>query len=176
MDPVSRPGDVPPRHLERPPGDRYRDAPTLVRERPDLVRALALGLAVGCVVAASVALVRSVLDVTAGLLAIAVVGGWAVGAAVRRGAWDGTPHRGSAASELLGLALGSISWVAGLVLAWVVAMALLPGSERTLPERLTGTPFLDWLAPQAGLLDLVSLVLAAVLGWWGARSPGTAAT
>ncbi len=174
MDPAPRPGDAPPRHLERPPGERYLRASPAIRERPDLGRALAMGLAVGLIVAISAALLRSILDVTAGLLALAVVGGWAVGAAVRRGAWSGTPHRASAAPGLLGMLLGAVSWVLGLVLAWLVAMAVLAGSERTLLERLTGTPFLDWLAPQLGFADLVSLVLAAALGWWGARSPATA--
>lgn len=173
MDPAPRPGDAPPRHLERPPGERYLRASPAIRERPDLARALALGLAVGLIVAVAVAFVRSILDVTAGLLALAVVGGWAIGAAIRRGAWSGTPHRASAAPGLLGMLLGAVSWIAGLVLAWVVAMAVLAGSERTLFERLTGTPFLDWLAPQLGIADLVGLVLAAGLGWWGARSPGT---
>jgi len=69
--------------------------------------------------------------------------------------------------------LAAVTWVAGLVLAWVVAMAVLAGSERPLLDRLAGTPFLDWLTPQVGLADLASLVLAAVLGWFGARSPGT---
>jgi hypothetical protein len=140
------------------------------------VRALALGVAVGLIVAIAAALLRSVLDLTAGLVAVAVAGGWLVGAAVRRGAWAGLPHRGSGAPEWMGLALGVITWVAALVLAWVVAMAILPGSERTLVERLTGTPFLDWLAPQLGFADMLGLVLAGSFGWIGARSAATTTT
>ena len=133
-----------------------------------------MGSAVGLAVAASVAFLRSVLDVTAGLIALAVVGGWAVGAAVRRGAWAGEAHRGSSAPALLGLALGALTWVAAMLLAWVLAMVILPGSERSLVERLTGTPFLDWLAPQLGLSDVAYLVLSTAFGWFGARSPGVA--
>jgi hypothetical protein len=132
-----------------------------------------LGVGVGSGVAVLAALLRSVLDLTTGLIALALVGGWAVGAAVRRGAWAGMRHRPSAAPETLGLVLGATTWVAALVLAWVVAMAVLPGSERTLPERLAATPLLDWLGPQAGLADLACLALAALLGWYGARSAGT---
>jgi len=105
-----------------------------------------------------------------------VAGGWAVGAAVRRGAWAGLPHRASAAPEVLGLLLGAATWIAGLALAWLVAMAILPASERSLIERLAGTPFLDWLGPQLGLADVLGLVLAALLGWFGARSAATVAT
>ncbi len=42
-------------------------------------------------------------------------------------------------------------------------MAILPGSTRTWLERIEGTPFLDWLSPQFGLLELAGLVL-----WVGA--------
>lgn len=129
-----------------------------------------MGAATGAAVALVAALLRSILDVTAGLVALAAVGGWAVGGAVRRGAWAGMPHRASRAPELLGLALGALAWAGALVLAWVVAMAILPGSERSLEERLAGTPFLDWLGPQLGLAELLGLVVAAVLGWFGARS------
>ena len=176
MDPATGPGDVRPRHLERPPGERYPTLAPAIRERPDLVRALILGVLAGVLVAAAAALLRSIVDLTAGLLALAVAGGWAVGAAVRRGAWAGLPHRASAAPEVLGLLLGAATWIAGLALAWLVAMAILPASERSLIERLAGTPFLDWLGPQLGLADVLGLVLAALLGWFGARSAATVAT
>ncbi|MET0771654.1 MAG: hypothetical protein ABWZ82_01100 [Candidatus Limnocylindrales bacterium] len=176
MDPVTGPGDIRPGHLGRAPGERYLDATPVIRERPDMVRALILGAFAGILVAIGAGLLRSVLDLTAGLLALAVAGGWVVGAAVRRGAWAGLPHRASAAPEVLGLLLGAATWVAGLVMAWVVAMAILPGSERSLLERLGGTPFLDWLAPQLGLADVLGAVLAAVLGWLGARSAAASPT
>ena len=138
-------------------------------------RAVVAGVVVGLVVAAAAALLRSILDLTTGLLALAVLGGWGVGAAVRWGAWAGMAHRPSAAPEVLGLVLGALTWLAAMVLAWVVSMAILPGSERSLPDRLLGTPFLDWLGPQLGLAELLALGLAAVLGWFGARSASTTA-
>jgi hypothetical protein len=134
---------------------------------------LLLGVCVGLAVAVAAGLLRSILDVTTGLIALAVVGGWGVGAAVRRGAWAGMPHRSSSAPEVLGLLLGAATWVAALVLAWVVAMAILPGSERTLLERLAATPLLEWLEPQAGLADVLGLGITALLAWYGARSAGT---
>jgi hypothetical protein len=170
VDPDTGPGDVRPRHLGRPPGERYGTSTLPLRDQPDLPRALALGVVVGLLVALAAGLLRSVLDLTAGLVALAVVGGWLVGAAVRRGAWAGLPHRPSTALAWLGLVLGLLTWVVGLLLAWVVAMAILPGSERSLVERLTGTPFLDWLMPQLGLADVLGLVLAGLFGWIGSRS------
>lgn len=170
MDPDAGPGDVRPRQLERPPGERFRTTAPVIRERPDNRRALLLGSGMGLLVAILAGLLRSILDVTTGLIALAVGGGWAVGATIRVGAWGRVPHRASVVPEVMGLVLGAATWVLALVLAWLVAMAILPGSERGLLDRLAATPFLDWLEPQLGLADILCLALAALLGWFGARS------
>ena len=77
------------------------------------------------------------------------------------------------APGVVGGALGAACWLAGLVGAWLVAMAILPGSSRTFTERLSATPFLAWLEPQLGLADLLALGLFAVFGVIGARSAST---
>jgi hypothetical protein len=138
-----------------------------------MARGVGLGLVAGVVVALACALVRGILDLTTGIIVFAVVGGWVIGAAVRQGAWGGQPHRPSSAPAVAGACLGALCWLAGVAGAWVVAMATLPGSSRTLPERLASTPFLDWLAPQVGLADLLSLLLFAGFGWFGTRSAAT---
>ena len=136
-------------------------------------RALGWGLLVVVVVAVASALLRGILDLSGGAIAVAVGGGWLIGAAVRRGAWGGRAHRPSSGPTLLGAGLGALCWLAGLVGAWVVAMAILPASSRTLPERLAATPFLDWLSPQLGLADVLSLLLFVGFAWFGARSAAT---
>ena len=171
---MTLPGDVRPPLLAQPPGDRYRvAAPVTVVERPRVARGVALGLAAALAVAVVCAVLRGILDLTVGIIAIAVAGGWVVGAAVRQGAWDGQPHRTSAVPVLIGAALGGLCWLAGLVGAWLVAMAILPGSSRTFTDRLAATPFLDWLSPQIGLADLLSLLLFVLFGAIGARSAAT---
>ncbi|MCY7419575.1 MAG: hypothetical protein LH650_14010 [Chloroflexi bacterium] len=173
---MTQPGDVRPSLLAKPPGDRYRAvAPVAVLERPRMARAVGLGVSVVLVLALLCALLRRVLDLSGGIIAVAVGGGWAIGAAVRRGAWGGQPHRASSSPVLLGALLGGVCWLAGLTGAWLVAMAILPGSSRSFPDRLTGTPFLDWMGPQLGVADLLSLVLFVALGWFGARSVATRA-
>ncbi len=74
---------------------------------------------------------------------------------------------------VIGGALGAVCWLAGLVGAWLVAMAILPGSSRSFPDRLAATPFLDWLGPQLGLADFLALLLLLVFGAIGARSAAT---
>jgi hypothetical protein len=55
------------------------------------------------------------------------------------------------------------------VLTWVTAMALLQESTRTFVERLQSTPFLDWLGPQFGWLEIAGLVLYVGAALFGAR-------
>jgi hypothetical protein len=138
-----------------------------------MLRGLANGLAVVVAVAVAGALVRGILDLTVGTIALAGAGGWLIGTAVRMGAWGGLAHRASGRPAVMAMILGGTCWLLSLVGAWLVAMATLPGSSRTFPDRLAATPFLDWLAPQLVPADYLDLVLFVGLAWIGARSPST---
>jgi hypothetical protein len=105
------------------------------------------------------ALLKGILDFGPGLLGVAVVGGWAIGALL----WQ------VRATPLLAGAIAALAWLLGLVLTWLIAMAILPGSSRTFLERVEGTPFLDWLSPQFGLLEMAGLVLYVLAALYGAR-------
>jgi hypothetical protein len=123
-------------------------------------RAFLIALAVGLLAAVAWATLRSVLDITIGSLVVAALGGWGIGASLRRG---GLPRWVAA-----GLAV--VAWITALLLAWLVAMAILPGSTRSLAERLEATPFVDWLAPQLGIVEIGALVV-----WVGATLMATRA-
>ncbi len=105
------------------------------------------------------ALLKGILEFGPGLLGVAVVGGWAIGALL----WQ------VRATPLLAGAIAALAWLLGLVLTWLIAMAILPGSSRTFIERVEGTPFLDWLSPQFGLLEMAGLVLYVLAALYGAR-------
>jgi len=138
-----------------------------------MARGVGLGLIAVVVAAVACALLRGILDLTTGIIVFAVVGGWVIGAAVRQGAWEGQPHRPSSAPAIAGACLGVLCWLAGLVGAWLVTMAILPASSRTFTDRLAAMPFPDWLGPQLGLADYLALVLFVVFGAIGARSEAT---
>jgi len=104
------------------------------------------------------AFVKGVLEFP-GALAIAVIGGWLIGEIL----WSVRIHPAVAA----GVALGA--WAIGLVLTWLTAMALLPESSRSFLERLQHTPFLEWLGPQFGWLEIAGVVLYIVSALFGAR-------
>jgi hypothetical protein len=170
-----QPGEVMPtqRRLAHPPGERYRTPPPRrVQERPDVARALALGLGAGLATATLIAVFHAILSITAGLLAIAILGGWLIGLGVRQGAWSGRPHRPSRAPGALAAGLGLATWVGGLVASWLLSMAILPGSGRSFPERLVATPFLEWVAPQIEPLHFLTLAVITSVAWVASRSPG----
>ena len=113
--------------------------------------------------AAAWALLKGILELSLGLLALAAFGGWAIGAVL----WQ------VRAAPLLAMAIAALAWLGGLVGTWLVAMAILPASVRTFPERLESTPFLDWLAPQFGVVEIAGLVVFLIAAAYGARPRGT---
>jgi len=122
---------------------------------------LAFAAALGA--ASAWAIMRGLLELGPGSLVVAALGGWAIGAAVRLA--HGPP--------LLAALLASAAWLAGLLLTWLLAMAILPGSTRTFAERVAGTPFLDWLSPQLGVLEAAALLLyMGVAAWTASHTAG----
>jgi hypothetical protein len=109
--------------------------------------------------AAAWALLRGVLELGPTSLAIAALGGWGIGVVLRQ----------ARAPVLLAVLLGLVAWLLGLLFSWLLAMALLPSSSRTFVERLEGTPFLDWLTPQVGPLEVVGLLVYGAAAAYAAR-------
>jgi hypothetical protein len=145
------------RRLARPPSERYdRDepAPAPVAEG-SVGRALGLGslLAVGTAIA--IVLLGGVAAITAGLLAVAAVGGWVTALAVRSGAGQSLSPRERIVTAvvlaLVGIALGQLGlWVYGRYEGGVLGP-------------------LDYLAEVFGFLVPVQAGLAALAAWLGAR-------
>ena len=114
------------RRLARPPSDRYRsaaDAATASTEdQPgaggSFGRAVAFGALTGLVLAAAITVLGGVLLITAGLIAVAGLGGWAIAVAVRAGGLDAvaTPRRRALA---VGLAAAAVA--AGQLGLWLFA-------------------------------------------------------
>jgi len=156
---MTTPGERrPARAASRPPSRTGVAAP----RPPSTARAVLLALAVGLAGAVAWALLKGILEFP-GVLAVAVVAGWGMGALL----WQ------AGVQPLLAATIAAGAWLVGLVLTWLLAMALLPDSTRTLPERLEATPFLEWQAPQFGAIEIAGLVLYVLAALYGARSrPG----
>lgn len=129
------------------------------RPPPSLTATLLLAVGVVLLTATAWALLRGILELGFTALAICALGGWGIGAILRQ----------SRQPVLLAVLLGGAAWVLGLVFSWLLAMALLPGSSRTFVERLQGTPFLEWLSPQLGLVEVAALLVTVAAAAYGAR-------
>ncbi len=165
------PGEVRPRTLERPPGNRYLppDVPNPLAVRPDMVRATLFGAATALLTSVLAAALNAGLNLLVGVAVVAALGGWLIGRAVRRGAWSGRAHVPSPAPLLLAVLLALAAWLVGEIGAYLLSLAALQDSVRSFPERIAALPFLDWLSPQFGPLEIISLFLLAGLAWFSSR-------
>ncbi len=133
-------------------------------------RALAFGVAVAIAVAVVWALLYGLFDVTAGLLAVAAVGGWLIGASVRHGAWGGAAHEPDARLRAAAAVLGGGAWLVGSFLAYVVSLLTrIPESQASLAQRMANVPFPQFVAEQQGAIAVVQLALLVLLAWRAAR-------
>jgi hypothetical protein len=144
------------RRLERPPGERYRsDEPPPAEPAPAATpaRGVAWAFAVAVAGAVAIAVLAGALNVTVGLLVVAVLIGRYVAMALRAG---GAPRRGvealAAGLAIFGVALGQLG-------IWLYARS--EGGVLGL---------LDYLAQTFGWLVPVELAVAAVVAWWSART------
>ena len=136
---------------------------------PDLVRASILGILAGLATAGVFAVLAAVLDARLPLLVVAAVGGLAVGLGVRRGAWYGLAHVPRRSPSALAVGLALVTWVGCQFGAYLLSLATLPASSLTFSERLASQPFLDWLSPQFGAIEILELFLLAGFAWYSSR-------
>ncbi|MDQ3553579.1 MAG: hypothetical protein M3395_04110 [Chloroflexota bacterium] len=135
----------------------------------DVVRAALAGLVVALIVALALGVLRAIFDIGPGLLVVAAVGGWLLGAALAWGAWGSAAHLPQPGVQRLAAVLGAVAWLAGSAIDYLLSLALLPASSRTFAERLSDQPFPAWLAPQLSLFDAAEIAILAIVAWRSAR-------
>lgn len=111
---------------------------------------------------------KSILDLSVGLVVLAAAAGWLTGTAVALGAEPGTLRR-ARSTVALAIAVCIGIWFAGTYAAYVTSLAILPESTLDLMGRMANAPILDVVGASfipAGLLELAAL---ALFGWLGAR-------
>jgi hypothetical protein len=144
------------RRLTRPPSDRYRaepepgGGPAFSPARGILYAGIA---AVAGALAITVA--GGLATITAGLLVVAGVVGWASAAAMAYGAG---PTLGGRARAAIGLAAAVVGVGLGQVGLWLLAL----GEGGVLP-------LFDYLGETFGILVPLQLATAALVAWWRSR-------
>jgi hypothetical protein len=159
---MTQPGEQRPSGALPPPPPIRRQPNAIERLRPHSAAA-AFGEAVLVVIVAALAwgVLKGILEIGIGLVPIALLGGWLIGTILR-----------SVSHALpLAMTMAALAWLGGLLCTWLLAMAILPGSSRSFLERLEGTPFLDWLSPQFGIIEVVALLAYLGAAAYGARAP-----
>jgi hypothetical protein len=146
------------RRLASPPSDRYRTepAPAASEDRGgSFGRALAFGALTSIGLAAAIAVFGGIVLVTAGLIALAALGGWAIAIAVRAGS------AGTVAAErraVMAAVLAALAVIGGQLGLWLFA-------------RYEGGVLgpIDYLAETFGLLVPIELAFASVAAWLASR-------
>jgi hypothetical protein len=152
------------RRLARPPSERYAGAPPSPPSPSEgaeagasgsAARGIAFGTVASIVGAASIVVLGGAVAVSAGLLVVAAVIGYAVALAMLAGAGDtiSRPARGWVAAALAGLGV-----VLGQVGLWLFA--------RTEGGVL---PLVDYLGQTFGPLVPLEVLVAAGVAWWRGR-------
>jgi hypothetical protein len=146
------------RRLARPPSDRYRTSDPTPAEA-SRVSSPARGILFGDIVAFAGATVITfaggLLTITAGLLVVAAVVGWAVAVAVAYGA-------GATIRRRTRLALSVVTALIGVGLGQVGLWLLARGEGGVLP-------LIDYLGETFGILVPLQLAIAALVAWWRSR-------
>jgi hypothetical protein len=146
------------RRLPRPPSDRYRAAEPETGEVAAAVSPMRGVLYAGIVAvggALSITVAGGLATITAGLLVVAGVVGWAVAVAMAYGAGPTLSGRAGAAASvamaLIGVGLGQV----GL---WLLAR----GEGGVLP-------LIDYLGETFGILVPLQLAITGLVAWWRSR-------
>ena len=137
--------------------------------RPDVLRALALGLAAAVPVALVYGLLADPFGLTWGLLVIGIFGGMIVGGSVAYGGWLGAPHVTVRNLRMLAVALAVFAWLLGSVASFVFSQVFYQAASTPLGERLTLASLAEYVPTATDLPKLVTLLAMAVMAWRGAR-------
>lgn len=146
--------------MSTPAGASDERAESGERAAGDRRQALRGGLAAAVAVGLAWAGLSVVLDVHLGLLVVAAVGGWIVGAAVARAALGAWP---------IAVASAGLAWLIGAALSYLLSQLLLPQAVTPLAERLSLAGLLDYTTQTFDLVQAVALAILLVEAWRSAR-------
>ncbi len=138
-------------------------------DRGRALKAFDWGALAGIGVAVAYGLLWGLLELHFGLIAIGVMGGWLIGAAVTHGAWRGELHVPDRRLRVLAAALGASSWLGGAFIAYFISQALFPNPTTGLLERLSFAGFSDYLISLVDLVHGIALLALVTFAWRSAR-------
>jgi len=141
----------------------------LTLDRRRALHAFDWGALAAVFVAVVYGLLWGVVQLYLGLIAVAVMGGWLIGAGVRRGAWREGQHLPDVRLRILSGTLGLAAWLGGAFVAWLSSRAVLPDSSLSLVERLAELGFTDYFVQVYDIVHGVAAVVMVFIAWRTAR-------
>lgn len=140
-------------------------------DRSNTGRGVAFGLAAAVAVAITYGILAGAIELTLGLIVVALVGGWVVGNAVAYGTWRGAVHDRNPSLQRLAVVLSIAAWVGALSVAYVISQALFPQATTPLSGRLSVAGFFDYVTGLdiVRFIHLIALAAMALIAWRGAR-------
>ncbi|MDP8905369.1 MAG: hypothetical protein M3N29_08645 [Chloroflexota bacterium] len=140
--------------------------------RRDLARGALAGVGMALGVGLAWAFLLVVVGLHTGLIAVAALGGWAVGVAVRRTAVATVDAaRPVKPGVVRGLAAfcAVLAWAIGVSLSYLLSQLLLPEAATPLAERLSLGGLMAYAIETFDPVQAVSIVILAVVAWRSAR-------
>jgi hypothetical protein len=159
-------GDPTPRRVTPPDvAAGWPEPPILALNRERAVHAFDWGLLAALGVALAYGLLWELVELNFGLIAVAVMGGWLIGAAVTRGAWKRSLHIPDRRLRIMGALLGAGSWLVGAFVAYLVSQVRFPNPSTSLLERLSFQGLSDYLTGVVDVVDGIAFLALVFVAW-----------
>jgi hypothetical protein len=100
---------------------------------------------------------------------VGLVGGFVIGAAVVSGAFGGRFHLVVPRIRWLAALLGVVSWLAAVLIGYVMSQLLFEGAATPLVDRLSVSGFLEYLNGSLFSPSILGLAGMAFMAWRGAK-------
>ena len=147
----------------------WPEPPILRLDRGRALKAFDWGALAGLVVALAYGLLWAVFELHLGLIAVGVMGGWLIGAAVTHGAWHGSLHIPDRRLRILAAAIAAGSWLVGAFVAYFTSQALFPNPTTDLLQRLSFGGFSEYLISLVDIVHGIALLALVAIAWRSTR-------
>lgn len=136
---------------------------------PNIGKATLFGLLAGALVALVYGVLAEIFDLSLGLIVVGLGGGFLIGAAVVRGAFNGRFHLVVPRIRWLAALIGLVSWLAAVLIGYVIGQLLFEGAATPLFDRLSVSGFVEYLNSSLFSPSILGLAAMAFMAWRAAK-------
>ena len=104
-----------------------------------------------------------------GLIVVGLIGGFTIGAAVVRGAFNGRFHLVVPRVRWLAAIVAVGCWIGAAVVAYISSQVFYQGAATPLMDRLSASGLIDYLGGTVFSPSILGLAAMAFMAWRGAR-------